>query len=155
MKWPFGIYRDWHPIMNSHCLIFASETLDCAFIRLDQLDPWITGLPQVRKKSGKSENLKKSGKSQGIFIWVRKFWNSPKSQEKVKKKWKWYQSEGLIPNFDRQCHDGVAQSCNRQKKYKKIVFYSFWTFCKSSHDLVDMAHRNDKSWLFYAKWSPQ
>ena len=39
---PFGIYRDWHPIMNSHCLISASETLDSTFIRQDQLDPWIT-----------------------------------------------------------------------------------------------------------------
>ena len=40
---------------------------------------------------------------------------------------------------------GLPSLAIARKKYKKIVFYSFWTFCKSSLDLVDMAHRNDKS----------
>ena len=57
---------------------------------------------------------------------------SGKSQEK-------YQYEGLIPNFDGQCHDVVAQSPSRWQEMQgnaETYFYSIRTFCKLSHNSV-------------------
>ena len=81
---------------------FAIKLLSCVFVYSSKYhncrdwEVWKTlwasclllyrsGLPRVREKSGKTRFMKKSGKSQEILIWVRKFWNCPKSQVKVGK----------------------------------------------------------------------
>ena len=49
------------------------------------------------------------------------------------------------------CHDLFAQSHSCQlemQENREMHFYNIWTFCKSSHNLVGMAHRNDKYYIF-------
>ena len=88
------------------------------------------GVPTGQEKSGKSENRKKSAKKKGkmelISLWMpdSKFWLS-------------------------MLWCGCQQ---KMRKNQEMYFYSILTFCKSSHSLVGMAHKNDKSYLFFAKW---
>ena len=51
------------------------------------------------------------------------------------------------------CGCPVFQSLRRNARKSGNVFYDIWKFCKSSQNLVGMAHRNNKSYLFFAKWS--
>ena len=114
---------------------------------------FLTGFPQVRKKSGKSENTKKSGKVSKSLYRSGNFEIHLKVRKNVRKNGV---DINMNPSFQifivRWCHDLFAQ-CHKcqlemQENWEMYFHIVFGHFCKSSHNLVGMAHRNDKSYVF-------
>ena len=131
-----------HTTINLTCYVHITTCMKCFVV-------W-----QGSHRSGKIQEKVKILKSQEK---VRKFFMGQEILKFIKKfrkkseNWSWYQYEGLIPNIDCQYHKVVAQSCSRRQEIQenkiKTYFYRIWTFCKSSQNLVSMAHKNDKSYL--------
>ena len=111
---------------------------------------------QGSHRSGKSQEKVKILKSQEK---VNKFWYRSGNFEihiKVRKMWRKMEMISIwIPHSQiltvEWCHDLFAQShiCQLEMQENwELYFYSIWTFCKSSHNLVGMAHRNDNCYIF-------
>ena len=111
-----------------------------------------SGFTQVRKKSGKSDNLKKSGEVSKFWYRSGNFEIHLTNQENIRKNGV---DMNINPSFQilivEWCHDLFAQSHNCQLEMQgkwEMYFCSIWTFCKSNHNLVGMAHRSDKCYIF-------